>query len=359
MKGYVLSSLLALAPVALASWAEAEGKDISLSTVRGYFLQDEDSTNPSGFDYINWNFGLLNRTYPTDARFDPDHSATQWQRFERWVSYLNNGCQNDGKTRFKVLVLGRHGEGWHNAAESFYGTPAWNCYWAVQTGNGTAHWDDPWLTPAGYSEAFKANTYFRQRFEEHGMPFFDSYYTSPLSRCTVTANVTFADLALPADRPFSPIVKEGFREGMTVHTCNHRSNATYLRSTLPSLRFEEGFTEFDELWHADENETDEHFAHRAKEVLDDVFATDDGAWISVTAHSGAITQLLRQLGHRPFRLSTGQIIPVLVKAEVIDPTPTDDYVSYTPSATCKSPPITSNAASGCVCTPTPTPALGL
>ena len=20
----------------------------------------------------------------------------------------------------------RHGEGWHNAAESFYGTPAWN-----------------------------------------------------------------------------------------------------------------------------------------------------------------------------------------------------------------------------------------
>ena len=22
--------------------------------------------------------------------------------------------------------MGRHGEGWHNAAESFYGTPAWN-----------------------------------------------------------------------------------------------------------------------------------------------------------------------------------------------------------------------------------------
>lgn len=22
--------------------------------------------------------------------------------------------------------MGRHGEGWHNAAETFYGTPAWN-----------------------------------------------------------------------------------------------------------------------------------------------------------------------------------------------------------------------------------------
>jgi broad specificity phosphatase PhoE len=190
------------------------------------------------------------------------------------------------------------------------------------------------------------------------MPHFESYYSSPLARCTITANLTFGDIELPEDQPFVPTVKEGFREGMTVHTCNHRSSKTFIHNMVPALRFEEGFTEYDELWHADENETEEHFEHRAKEVLDDVFATDDGTWISVTAHSGAITKLLGALGHRPFRLATGQIIPVLVKAEVIDPTPTDEYVSYTPSATCKSPPITSNAASGCVCTPTPT-VLGL
>jgi hypothetical protein len=27
---------------------------------------------------------------------------------------------------YKVLFMGRHGEGFHNAAESYYGTPAWN-----------------------------------------------------------------------------------------------------------------------------------------------------------------------------------------------------------------------------------------
>ncbi|KFA67986.1 hypothetical protein S40285_03526 [Stachybotrys chlorohalonatus IBT 40285] len=352
MKGSILS-LLALAPAALA-WPEAEGKDIRFSTVGGYFLQDEASTDPSGFDYVNWNFGLLNRTYPTDGSFDPNGSKTQWERFARWVSYLNNNCQNDQTTRFKLLFLGRHGEGWHNAAESFYGTPAWNCYWSVQTGNGTAHWEDPHLTPAGFREAYKANAYFKQRYEDYGLPFFESYYTSPLTRCTVTANITFADIDLPAELPFAPIVKEGFREGMTVHTCNHRSNRTYMEEMLPVLQFEEGFTEFDELWHADENETQDHMNWRARDVLEDVFTNDDNTWISVTAHSGTVTNLLRTLNHRAFRLATGQIIPVLVKAEVVAPTPTAPFVSYTPSATCEAPPITSIAGTGCVCTPTPT-----
>jgi broad specificity phosphatase PhoE len=85
-------------------------------------------------------------------------------------------------------------------------------------------WADPLLTPAGESEAYKANAYLKDRFETQKLPYFESYYTSPLSRCTITANLTFSSLSLPADRPFVPIVKEGFREGMTVHTCNRRSS---------------------------------------------------------------------------------------------------------------------------------------
>lgn len=45
------------------------------------------------------------------------------------------------------------------------------------------------------------------------MPHFETYYSSPLSRCGATANLTFGDIEVPADRPFTPIVKEGFREG--------------------------------------------------------------------------------------------------------------------------------------------------
>ncbi|TEA21647.1 putative phosphoglycerate mutase [Colletotrichum sidae] len=349
MKGLLLSTVLAFAPAALAAWDAAEGKSIQYTSVPGYFLQDDNSTDPTGFDYATVNFGLLDRTYPTDKHFDPNGTRTQWERFERWVSYLNSGCRKSDSVQYKLLFMGRHGEGWHNAAETYYGTPAWNCYWAEQEGNATARWADALLTPAGAAEAYKANAYFKDRYETQKMPFFESYYSSPLARCAVTANITFGDIALSEDRPFVPTVKEGFREGMTVHTCNWRSNKTYIHNLFPSYEFEPGFAETDQLWRRNESETSEAQDARAKAVLDDVFRTDDKTWLSVTSHSGQITKLLKALNHRAFRLSTGQIIPVFVKAEVVEPQPEPTFAAHEPYSTCTSPPVTSIAGQGCVC----------
>jgi len=87
---------------------------ISYSTVKGYFLQDETSTNATTFDYTKANFGLKNRTY-SDL---PSSSAslTQWQQFDKEIQKLNAKADKD--TAYKVLFLGRHGEGYHNAAET-------------------------------------------------------------------------------------------------------------------------------------------------------------------------------------------------------------------------------------------------
>lgn len=49
---------------------------------------------------------------------------TQWQQFAQVVDSLNANAARG--TFYKVLFMGRHGEGYHNAAESYYGTPAWN-----------------------------------------------------------------------------------------------------------------------------------------------------------------------------------------------------------------------------------------
>ncbi|KAF4207762.1 hypothetical protein CNMCM5878_005870 [Aspergillus fumigatiaffinis] len=72
-------------------------------------------------------------------------------------------------------------------------------------------------------------------------------------------------------------------------------------------------------------------------------------FVSVTAHSGEIASLLRVLGHRAFSLKTGAVIPVLVKAKKSSnkyaPEPTT--VSWTTSAHCTAPPVTSVTA--CVC----------
>lgn len=231
------------------------------------------------------------------------------------------------------------------------------CYWAEQTGNGTATWSDPLLTPDGRAEARKANAYYRDRHATQNMPHFESYYSSPLTRCTTTANLTFGDLDLPVEHPFIPTVKEGFREGMTVHTCNRRSDRSRIHELFPCYRFELGFTEEDVLWSSDDSETDAAELVRAKVALDDVFRADHATWVSITAHEGIISRLLRALNHRPFRLGTGQIIPVLVRADVVDLQPKPTFVAHEPYSTCDSPPIESIEGQGCVCT-TPTASPG-
>jgi hypothetical protein len=67
------------------------------------------------------NFGLINRSYSTDAA---SAETEQWKRFERHVRHVQS--QAEPGESFKVLFLGRHGQGWHNVAEAKYGTKAWD-----------------------------------------------------------------------------------------------------------------------------------------------------------------------------------------------------------------------------------------
>lgn len=54
-----------------------------------------------------------------------------------------------------------------------------------------------------------------------------------------------------------------------------------------------------------------------KKLLDDIFTHDDSTFISFTTHSGSIASLLRVIGHREFRVPTGAVIPVVIRAETI------------------------------------------
>ncbi|KAJ8109318.1 hypothetical protein ONZ43_g6172 [Nemania bipapillata] len=126
-------ALLSLSATSLAWEWEKSGRwnqagehktTINYTTVGGFFLQDDAATDPKTFDYTTVNYGLINRSYPTDREFDRYRKKTQWQRFEYYVNTLNKNADKD--TQYKVLFMARHGEGYHNAAETYYGTPAWN-----------------------------------------------------------------------------------------------------------------------------------------------------------------------------------------------------------------------------------------
>lgn len=150
------------------------------------------------------------------------------------------------------------------------------------------------------------------------MPAPEKYYTSPLYRCLQTANSTFSGLDLPADKPFKPVVKELLREVMGEHTCDKRSSKTVIRTAVPSWEIEPGFTEEDELWLPDHRETISEHDARTQELLDDIFEHDQHTFIAFTSHSGAEASLLRVIGHREFRLPTGALLPLFVKATKIN-----------------------------------------
>ncbi|KAL9131841.1 MAG: hypothetical protein Q9217_000287 [Psora testacea] len=284
------------AAIAVCSLAFSEANPQSIlhshfdyTTVTGYFLQDLPSTNASTFDFAATNFGLVNRTYPADHKNDA--KKTQWQRFAAQVSQLQH--QASKNVQYKVLFMGRHGEGYHNAAESYYGTPAWNCYYSILNGNATVTWADPDLTPRGVTQALLVNKFWAFKIETQKIPTPESYYTSPLTRCLVTVNLTFTGLDLPNHHPFVPIVKEFFREGISGHTCDRRRSKTYIQDSFPNYKIEKGFTENDELWEALHAETSVDQDIRSRKVMDDVFSHDGSTYISITSHSGEIASLLR------------------------------------------------------------------
>ncbi|CAK7221927.1 putative phosphoglycerate mutase pmu1 [Sporothrix bragantina] len=327
------------------------------TTVTGIFLQSEASTIADGFDYATTDFGLIARAYPTDG--SGDHGRTQWQRFTHYVNALNEAAremQTDdagAHVYYKVLFMGRHGEGDHNVAEALYGTPAWNCYWAQQDGNGTVVWADAHLTPTGEAQASKANRFWASQLTDQKQPAPQRYYSSPLTRCLQTASITFGGLALPF--PFQPTIKEFLREDVSTHTCDRRATRSELHSAFPVATFEDGFAEKDPMWTGISDETPAANDVRSRILLDDIFSSDASTWVSFTSHSGEITSLLRVLGHRTFPLSTGQIIPVLVRAESLpdDKTPSPpSNTEWAKADTCKSPPITSVQGQGCMCSPT-------
>ncbi|TGO80070.1 hypothetical protein BELL_0015g00030 [Botrytis elliptica] len=298
-------------------------RHMEFRNVVGYFLQDDQNTNSETFNYTESNFGLKDRVYDTDAEFDPERQKTQWERFENHVVKLNN--QTPKNVQYKVLYLGRHGEGYHNIKETEVGKEAWDCYYSHLDGDENSTWADAHLAPTGVAQALVANDFWEKLITTQKASPPQSYYVSPLTRCLETCSLTFSNLPLPpTSPPFTPIIKELLREGISSHTCDRRRSKTYIHALAPTWKFESDFPEEDPYWRANYSETHETENRRFKALLDDLFTNDNSTFISLSSHSGAINTILRVIGHRTFPLKTGAVIPVLIKSQSIlgeDPNP--------------------------------------
>ncbi|KAM0698406.1 hypothetical protein Q7P36_001873 [Cladosporium allicinum] len=279
--------------------------------VPGYFMQDAPETDPNTFDYTKHNFGLIPRSYLEETTTSETSPQTQWQKFTTHLQTLIATAPQG--TTYKLFYLARHGEGYHNVAEAQYGTKLWDDYWSKLDGDGTLYWVDAHLTAVGEQQARDAGSFFRDQFAKEKMPVPDAWVASPLMRCLKTCELEWAGLGLEG---FKPTIKEMAREVMGEHTCDRRSSRSVIEGAYPDWPVEEGFKEEDELWRADHRETFAEHDVRTLDLLEDVFQNEGkgASVLSLTSHSGAIASFMRVVGHREFRLGTGGMVPVLVKA---------------------------------------------
>ncbi|KZW00321.1 phosphoglycerate mutase [Exidia glandulosa HHB12029] len=291
---------LGAAAGALAAAVEASssaGSTFTYEVVTGIFKQDDPTIPPAEIGATPASFGLI------------DESPLRWLKLKAKILSLNLFAPRN--TQYKLLFLGRHGEGWHNVAEAFYGTPAWDETWSKLDGNGTIVWGpDAQLTPLGEAQAANVTLLWEKELQA-GIPIPEILYSSPMSRAAKTARISFEWLWKTGKRA---LILENFREVIGVHTCDERKTKTYIQEQFGDImNIEKGFTEQDELWTADHRETNDEQNVRLKKALDFVFS-HGGTYVSVTAHSGALNAAFRVMGHRDYGIPTGGVVPVLLKA---------------------------------------------
>ncbi|KAJ7644855.1 histidine phosphatase superfamily [Roridomyces roridus] len=269
----------------------------SYQTIPGFFAQDDRLADPIAIGAVPPRFGLI------------DESETRWSSLLDKLRELNGA---DDTASYKLVFFGRHGQGYHNVAESKYGTDAWDDYWAMLYGDGETTWGpDPELTTLGKAQAATAHAvWVQERAASTPIPLPETQYCSPMTRALDTHMITFEGVTT-----IRALVLENCREEYGAHTCDQRKTRTQIAGAFPSVDIEPGLTEVDELWTA-KRETFEHVVRRARAVLDRIFGEVDGEalFVSVTAHGGIINAFLNVLGRERYPLPTGGVLPVVIKA---------------------------------------------
>ncbi|KAJ6484170.1 histidine phosphatase superfamily [Mycena sanguinolenta] len=261
-----------------------------------FFAQDDSLAVPALIGAVPARFGLL------------DSSPARWFTLTTKLRKLNASA--GAGVAYKLIFFGRHGQGYHNMAEDKYGTEAWNDYWGMLYGDGELTWGpDPELSGMGKMQAADANEMWKVE-RAAGMPLPERLYCSPMTRAMQTNVITFDGVS-----DTRVVVLENCREEYGWHTCNKRNTRTYIRTAFPQFEIEDGFTEDDELWEAESQETKTRAAARARNVLDRIFRDDkDVLFVSITTHGGIIHGFLHVMGRPIYHLPTGGVLPVVVKA---------------------------------------------
>ncbi|EAZ62945.2 hypothetical protein PICST_40227 [Scheffersomyces stipitis CBS 6054] len=259
-------------------------------SVNRFFKQNNPATNDSDFSIL------------ADIGLNSNYS---WSELVDELTSLN---KHHHHKQYKLFLLQRHGEGFHNIAPDLVAN--WTCQWQMQDGNDEMEWYDARLTEVGHEQITNLSKSIETEIERRQMPLPESFYVSPMRRTLETWDLTWSTITKQ-----QPLIKEFARETYGIGTESKRHTKEYIGQNYPFAVFEAGFSQNDELWKSEVHESNQHRNYRAAQLLSDIFINDSNQIISIVSHSGLIKSILKVIGHRKWTLKTGQMIPVIIEVD--------------------------------------------
>lgn len=278
------------------------------SIVPGIFKQSLPETDATKFDTIKEHFGVI----------------CGWDEVIAQLNELNSQVDSN-EIQYKLLFLARHGQGFHNVKHN-ENPQLWDDYWSHLNTDGKIVWGpDPELTELGIEQAKDNNIAWTKEIENNinknkNLIIPTKFFTSPFRRSVDTLINTWDNII--DLKEIKPLIQEYWRETIGDHTCDKRSTRSIIAEKYESLGFiiEPGFEEEDTYWKPDWRESVAEQAIRQNKGLQQLFNENHKDQIvSITSHSGSIRTQLLVLGHRPFAIGTGGMIPVFVKGVKVAP----------------------------------------
>ncbi|CCF57948.1 hypothetical protein KAFR_0D03000 [Kazachstania africana CBS 2517] len=251
---------------------------------------------------------------------------------DSWKQLYNSLPSDTDRTHYKLLVLARHGQGYHNAAIERYGQKEWDRYWSFLNGDEHGMWLDSKLTPVGKKQVTQTGSDFLAPLIEDIGILPQAFFSSPMRRCLETFleswNQVFERENMNNDNINVKVI-ENIRETLGEHPCDLRvphSDAVgeyqdfkTNSGTMVQWNYEMGYPEEDQLYKPDHRETIQEMDERLHDGLSQIFnqLTIDDKFVSITCHAGVIQSILRNLKHPDVKnLNTGKTVCVVVKVSV-------------------------------------------
>lgn len=253
---------------------------------------------------------------------------------ESWADLYRQIPQDTDTEHYKLLILARHGQGYHNAAILRYGMEAWDSHWSLLDGDEHGEWLDSKLTDLGQGQVQSTGHEVLTPIIEELQILPHVFFSSPMRRCLETFigswGGIFAKNSHCLTEQTVPVqVIENIRETLGEHTCDKRvphsmsveeyqNYKTHAGHTIDWI-YDPDYPEEDQLWLEDHRESNAELDQRLHTGLSQIFSqlNSDQRFVSITCHSGVISSALRNLKHPPVQnLNTGKIVCAVVKIDV-------------------------------------------